>query len=539
MSQAISGVIVGDGNIFTSPTTKLDEALSATSINAVQNKAITNELNKKQNTLTFDITPKNGSTNPVTSGGIKTAMDALSEKIVSPVITVTTLTGSTVTATKGTTTLKGAENGTTGKFTIEIPSLGEWTITASKTGSQAFTRSATVNVSEIKQYEIKVPHGTRYGYRIKKTESDPYGRVEYLYDAVGLTPAKMDFTKGTFNYGSWGDKWFITKNKPCMIRSNGTIDYYLNPNNYALKENGTPSDVANTSYDGNAMASIPLCWVYRYEDDTYQYEIISDVKYDDNYKAYAHTKADGSIADYFYWGIYGGSNGSATTKMRSLSGQTLSYGLTAEQEINSCKMNGSKWFTHTWSQKELLRTLLILMGKSTNTQAVFGIGNCSSGSVLKSGTLDTKGQFYGTNANSSSQVKAFHIEKIWGDQWDRLAGLIYNNGNIYVKMTPEGTNGYRVNDVSGYTNTGIQITGSSGGYINGSVCSEFGAIPNKVSGSDKTYEADLCWFSSGLNYALAGASVTDASGGGGVFSLAFNHAPSWTAWNYGSALSLI
>ena len=467
--------------------------------------------------------------------------DVLAKKI-SPVITVTTLTGSTVTATKGTTTLKGAEVGTTGKFTIEIPSLGEWTITASKTGSQAFTRSATVNVSEIKQYEIEVPHGTRYGYRIKKAESDPYGRVEYLYDAVGLTPAKMDFTKGTFNYGSWGDKWFITKNKPCMMRSNGTIDYYLNPNNYALKENGTSSDVANTSYDGNAMASIPLCWVYRYEDDTYQYEIISDVKYDDNYKAYAHTKADGSIADYFYWGIYGGSNGSATTKMRSLSGQTLSHDLTAEQEINSCKMNGSKWFTHTWSQKELLRTLLILIGKSTNTQAVFGNGNCrsgDSGSVLKSGTLDTKGQFYGTNANSSSQVKAFHIEKIWGDMYDRLAGLICNNGNIYVKMTPEGTNGYRVNDVLGYTNTGIRITGSSGGYINGSVCSEFGAIPNKVSGSDKTYEADACWFSNGFNYALVGASAADASGFGGVFSLAVIYAPSRTLWNFGSALSLI
>lgn len=85
MSQAISGVIVGDGNIYSSPTTKLDEALSTTSINAVQNKVITIELNKKQNILTFDNTPKNGSINPVTSGGIKTAMDALSEKIASSV----------------------------------------------------------------------------------------------------------------------------------------------------------------------------------------------------------------------------------------------------------------------------------------------------------------------------------------------------------------------------------------------------------------------------------------------------------------------
>ena len=463
-------------------------------------------------------------------------------KKISPVLIVTTLTGSTVTAVKGSTTLKGAESGTTGKFTIEIPSLGEWTITATKTGSQAFTRSSTINISEIKEYTIEIPHGTRYGYRIKKGESDPYGRVEYLYDAVGLTPAKMDFTKGTFDYGSWKDKWFVTKNKPCMMKSNGTIDYYLNPNDYAYKENGTSSDIANTSYDGNAMASIPLCWVYRYEDDTYEYEIVSDIQYDSNYKAYAHTKADGTIADYFYWGIYGGSNGSSTAKMRSLSGQTLSHDLTAEQEINSCKLNGSRWFTHTWSQKELLRTLLILMGKSTNVQKVFGNGNCrsgSNGSVLKSGTLDAKGQFYGTNANSSSQVKAFHIEKIWGDQWDRLAGLIYNNGNMYVKMTPEG-NGYRINDVLGYTNTGIQITGSSGGYINKGVCSEYGFIPNTVSGSDSTYQCDGCWFdNSSLRYALVGASADNASGIGGVFTLCVADVPARTAWNCGAALSLI
>lgn len=85
MAQTLSGTIIGNGNIYSSPTTKLDEALSTTSTNAVQNKVITTALNTKQNTLTFDATPKNGSTNPVTSGGIKTAMDALSEKIASSV----------------------------------------------------------------------------------------------------------------------------------------------------------------------------------------------------------------------------------------------------------------------------------------------------------------------------------------------------------------------------------------------------------------------------------------------------------------------
>ena len=47
MSQTLSGTIIGNGNIFSSPTTKLDTELSDTSTNAVQNKVITEELKKK------------------------------------------------------------------------------------------------------------------------------------------------------------------------------------------------------------------------------------------------------------------------------------------------------------------------------------------------------------------------------------------------------------------------------------------------------------------------------------------------------------
>ena len=466
--------------------------------------------------------------------------EILAKKLL-PKVTVTTLSGSTVTATDGTSTLKSEEANNSGKFVFEIPSLGEWTFKAVKTGEKAFTRSIVLDVEEVKEYKLEIAHGVRYGYRVKKDEGDPYGRVEYLYDAVGLTPAKMNFTTGVFDYGSWKDKWFVTKNKPCMVKSNGQVDYYLKPDDYAYKEDGTSSDVANTSYDGNAMAQIPLVWVSRYEKDGYEYEIISDIQYDETYKAYAHTRADGTIADYFYWSIFGGSGGA--TKMRSLSGQSLANGLTAEQEITGCKANGDGWFIHTWSQRQLLRTLLVLMGKSTNTQAVFGNGNCRSGSdagsLLKTGTLNTKGQFWGTSANSSSQVKVFHIEKFWGDQWDRTAGLIYNNGNICVKMTPEG-NGYRLNDIIGYTNTGVSITGSSGGYINKGTCTEYGFIPNTVSGSNTTYYGDGCWFNgSGLRFALCGASADSASGIGGAFTLDVDCVPSRANWNYGCGLSLV
>lgn len=454
---------------------------------------------------------------------------------VAPHVTVTAPTGCTVTATNGSTVLTASEEGTTGVYQFTLPHLGTWVLAVTK---DSHTGTRTLVVETVKEYAVKMSYGYRYGYRIKKSESGPAARVEYLYDAVGMTPAAMNFTTGVFDYGDWGDKWFVTDNKPLMLKNDGTVDYYLNPNNYAEKEDGTASDVAYESYGGNAMAQFPLCWVKRYEDDDYEYEIVSDVQYDEDYKAYAHTCADGTITDYFYWSIYGGSGSS--DKIRSLSGKTLSQSLTAAQEIAGATANGSGWYTHTWSQRELIRTLCVLMGKSTDTQSVFGNGNCrsatSNSGLLTTGTLDSMGQFYGYNDNTH-QVKVFHIEKFWGDQWDRTAGLINDNGKIYVKITPEG-DGYRVTDVVGYTNTGITISGTSGGYISAATCTEYGIIPTTISGSGSTYYCDGSWFNNGqLDYLFAGASASDAPARGGAFAFDVSNAPSGTSWIRGCGLS--
>ena len=450
-----------------------------------------------------------------------------------PHITVTAPTGCTVTATSGSTTITATE--TSGVYQFNVPHLGDWVVSCTKDGH---TGTRTVHVVAVAEYSVKMSYGHRYGYRIKKSEGNPSARVEYLFDAVGMTPAKMNFTSGQFDYGSWGDKWFVTDNKPCMMKPDGTVDYYLDPDDYDLKEDGTASDVSNTSYNGNAMALIPLCWVKRYEEDGYEYEIVSDVQYDSDYKAYAHTRADGSLADWFAWSMFGGS-GSAT-KIRSLAGQTLAQSLTAEQEIAGCRANGSNWYTHTWSQRELIRTLCVLMGKSTDTQSVFGNGNCRSATaasgMLATGTLKNMGQFYGYN-DSTHQVKVFHIEKFWGDQWDRTAGVINSGGKIYVKMTAEGS-GYRITDTTGYHNTGITMSGTNGGYISSAVCSEYGIVPSVVSGSGTTLYCDGSWFNnSQLDYLIAGAGAADASAVGGAFAFSVYDAPSSANWNGGCGLS--
>ena len=80
-----------------------------------------------------------------------------------------------------------------------------------------------------------------------------------------------------------------------------------------------------------------------------------------------------------------------------------------------------------------------------------------------------------------------------GGQTIAVTGLLNNYGTIYAKMTPEG-DGYQVDNVTGYTNTGITITGTCGGYINECSCSEYGIIPKVVNGSGTTYYTDRCYF---------------------------------------------
>lgn len=65
----------GDGSVI------VDSALDISSKNPVTNAAITNAINLKQDSLTFDSSPVSGSSNPVTSDGIASAFDALASSM--------------------------------------------------------------------------------------------------------------------------------------------------------------------------------------------------------------------------------------------------------------------------------------------------------------------------------------------------------------------------------------------------------------------------------------------------------------------------
>ena len=382
---------------------------------------------------------------------------------------------------------------------------------------------------------------TLYGFKIAKNDSNPATRVTYTEGAEGLTPAYMDFANNRFEYGSWENAFFMPK--PVMLKYDGTVDYFLNPNDLTKKADGTASDIADTSYGGNAMMQFPTIYFKRWEDSSYEYVNICDIALDSDYKAYAHHDSAGNVIPYIYMSIYGNC-GLSSSKLRSISGLTPIASNTATQERTYAKNNGAIYDIDVLADRMMVNDLLVLIGKSTNTQAVFGRGNDSGGQngVLRTGTMNDKGLFWGTNADGTHGVKVFGLENWWGNQWRRTAGLINAFGVQKVKLTygrEDGstTDGYNETGSGYITISGATPSGTSGGYINASKMTEYGKIPYTASGSDSTHECDGLWFNnSQTNFALCGG----ASGSGlhvGAFCSNLSDAASDSGWDSGAALS--
>lgn len=335
---------------------------------------------------------------------------------------------------------------------------------------------------------------TLYGFRINKNDSNPASRVQYLEMAVGMTPAKANLSTGAFDYGSWAGAFFMPK--PYMVKSNGQLDYELDHNDQTKKLAGGSSDISNTSYDGNAMAVFPTIWHYCYESGGYEYHYICDTQLDENYKAYMHTRADGTIEDWHALSMFEGSL--TGSKLRSLAGQTPAVNATAQNELSYATANGNLWSTEAFCEWDLIRTLLILMGKSTNAQAVYGYGVGGASAAIATGTLKNKGAFYGVSTNTVA-VKVFYMENWWGNIWNRIQGLIASTTRVMVKMTrPYNFTG------SGFIDTGKNLGGTSGGYQNVVSCANnYGTIPVTASGSENTYECDGLWFNTSANTYVA------------------------------------
>lgn len=397
---------------------------------------------------------------------------------------------------------------------------------------------------------------TIYGMRIKDNESVSAQKITYLNDASNMEAAYMDFANNKFEYGSWANAFFMPR--PCMLKYDGTVDYYLDPNDYYKKEDGTASDVDDFSYNGNAMIEWgqngTRIWykVVPDELDPKSCEVyVSNYKVNNTYKAWSFINNDGDLVDHFYTPIFNGTiDGSG--RLRSISDKTYTdycKSKTAAQEITAAQLNNPSgedlWYTEVYCDVNLINYLLMLMSKNTDTQAAYGYGRSTvTGSaeyMLDTGTMNTKGMFWGSN-DGTSGVKVFGMENYWANQHRRLAGLLTNDGVYYYKFTKGTEDGSTASDYSTTSSTGYLVgptAVATSGYAKSMTYKSDGfyGCVDVSGGSNTTYYADYYYINtSGLRYAYRGGRCYGARDcGASYFSL---YAAAGDAyWGVGAALS--
>ena len=125
------------------------------------------------------------------------------------------------------------------------------------------------------------------------------------------------------------------------------------------------------------------------------------------------------------------------------------------------------------------------MAKTDDLQTAYGIGNSRTGQPATTGTLNDKGQFYGTS-DFRTQVKVFHTEALWGDKWERLTKLICADG--IVKVLPYGEPNFTG---EGYTDVYRYMWNDwRYGYVDKTVMTPYGRLPISFNGTSHKYAAD-------------------------------------------------
>lgn len=450
---------------------------------------------------------------------------------------------------KGNGTITATSNNTS---VAKIKSINQSTgiVTVESVNDTTGTAKITVKVAEGTNYKaasdttVSVTATFReylYGFDLTIADSNPATRVTYPSDVEnsGFAKAVMNFG-GAFSYGSWpstpGEKFMP---RPCMLRFNGTVDYYLNPNDYTKKADGTTSDVANMNYGGNAMMEWPKIYVKRWESNGVYHFRCSDMKVDSDYECWSNYDKNNKEIPHFYTPIFFGSK-DGSNRLRSISGQSNFVSNTAQTEVTYAKNNGADiWYTEVLSDRELVNDLLTMMFKSTDLQATAGYGVCSASAAIAPGSMNTKGLFWGAG-DKTSGVKVFGMENWWGNIFRRIAGWCISGGTQKVKLTRGTKDGTTVGDYNfdgnGYkTISGVNLTRS--GYISKMKTESFGRFPMEANGSTTTFEADQVWADSGNGYY---AYVGGGWGNGlncGPFCANLYNAPSYAYTNRGAALS--
>jgi hypothetical protein len=333
----------------------------------------------------------------------------------------------------------------------------------------------------------------------------------------------------------------------CVLNMDGSVNYYLDPNDSTLKADGTAADL--TGADGYVMVEIPRFW-YRYSrvGDVITWEIADRAK--SGFTIHPAFIKDGVEVAHRYLGAYdacfldatdgvykSGLNlddasslfNTAEDKLASVAGVYPLVGATRAECRTMASNNGAGWRQQDFWTSSAVQLLYLIEYGTFNSQAVLGDGNTAFGTYPPSSSSQTdsphsiagKSNSLGigstnatTGASSASRDTAFMsyrgIENFFGNCWNWVDGFNSINRNAWVTNNSAD---FVDNVTTNLTNLGTMP--SSNDFVRDIINTPVAFLPSSTSGgSSSTFITDFFFQDTGNRVARLGGSANTGSGAG-------------------------
>lgn len=361
----------------------------------------------------------------------------------------------------------------------------------------------------------------------------------------------------------------------CVLKLDGTVNYYLNSSNWAFKEDGvTASNL--TGADGYVMVEIPAFWFKRSDvSSVYKWEIAAGPK--TGFTLHPAFVKDGVQVAYRYMGAYdacfwdatdglhkSGLNldnatalfNTAEDKLASVAGVYPIVGLTRNEARLMAANNGTGWRQLDFALASAIQMLYLVEYQTFFSQNVLGAGNTNgsylvsssnqndsphtvagAGNAIGNGSTNTV-TGAGVNAKpGTSFMKYRGIENVYGNCWNWCDGININVGVAGTVFYTNTRSAFADNTSTNMTLLSSSLsTGSD--YVKNILPIDFGFLPSEVGGgaSSTTYVTDRFYGSASLNRVLRVGGDAGNGAFAGFFAAAAANDPSGRGRSFGSRL---
>lgn len=360
----------------------------------------------------------------------------------------------------------------------------------------------------------------------------------------------------------------------CVLNNDGTVNYYLDPTNWALKDDGTSSTL--TGADGNVMVEVPKFWyqlIYVTTKPTWR---ISSMEAS-GYRLHPAFIKDGVEVDFRYYSAYDacyldatdstyksglnlddmtGNIDFANDKLASVKGAYPLVGITRDEARTLAENVGPGWRQLDYDLVAAVQMLFVVEYQTFYSQAVLGAGNTNGSYIAGSAnqndsphTVAGAGDSIGNGSTDpvtgagvsakpgTSFMKYRGIENFYGNCWNWADGINVNVGTLGTVYVTNNAADWVDGTTTNYKLIADNLPTASG-YIRDVIDDIPYFLPSSNSGaSSSTYLTDYHYASTATSRVVRVGGSALSGADAGAFWLSSGDSASFSARNFGARLA--